>query len=419
MKLAIKTNKTVDITDLIPKFVVFFDASLPVTITRDANNKISGWLDRSLNGFHATQTTSGNQPNYTSFNNNNFFGISFPNLNPVNNGFLRFTIRANFGDINGTLYLATDKYVLQLPVNVPNNSLSQQTFEITGGRANVLTGLVLVNGSLSTDEESRLGIYFRVKGANSETLTILNMDLCTETTGTTLYTNPLIKQITGLETPTQSLNTTSLINLNQAFRGLNKVISFSSSFDTSNVTSIVQTWFGMVNLTSFPPLNFSNVTNATSAWFRNSALSSFPAVNLSKAFTLAFTWFDCINLTTFPAMDFRACNDFQETWRNCKLNAESVDEILISIAAGLANNPTKILAANGGSLTLTGVTNAGPTNTNRRMNWANRNSWEFNLSQINETIATITYNFTNGISGADAKAWLAAKGWAIATNPTN
>ena len=414
MKLAIKTNKTVDITDLIPKFVLFFDASLPVTITRDVNNKISGWLDRSLNGFHATQATSGNQPNYTSFN-NNFFGISCPNLNVINNGFLGFTIRGNFGNINGTLYLATDKYVLQLPVDIPNN-INQQTFEITGGTSNILIALILVNGSLSNDEDAKLGAYLRTKGANSEILTSLNMELCTQTTGTfTLYTNPLVKRITNLATLTQSLSTISLTNLNQAFRALDRITSFPI-IDTKSVTSVTQAWFGASSLTSFPLLDFSNVTNAASAWLGNTALTSFPSVNLSKATNLSYAWHNCTNLITFPAMDFRACTTFQETWRNCKLNQASVDEILISIAAGLANNPTKILAANGGSFTLTGGTNFAPTNTNRRVNWTNRNSWEFNLSQINETIATITYDFRNGISGADAKEWLAAKGWAIATN---
>lgn len=411
MKLAIKTNKTVDITDLIlnPKVVVFFDASLPATITRDVNNKVSGWLDRSLNGSNATQTTSSNQPTYTSFN-NNFFGISCPNLNAINNGFLRFTIPAGFSNINATLYIATDKYVLQLPITIANSG----TFEITGGTANILIGLVLVNGSLNSDEESKLGTYFSAKGANSQILTSLNMELCTETGATTLYTNPLLKQITGLGTLVQNLNTISLTNLNQAFRGLNKVTSFPS-INTSGVTSIVQTWFGMSSLATFPALDFSSVVNATSAWYGNSTLSSFPFVNLSKVSNLSYTWFACTNLAIFPAMDFRACVNFQETWRNCKLDRASVDEILISIAAGLANNPTKVLAANGGSLTLTGGTNASPGTTNRRSSWG-ANAWEFNLSQVNETIATTTYNFSGGITGADAKAWLAAKGWAIATN---
>lgn len=110
-------------------------------------------------------------------------------------------------------------------------------------------------------------------------------------------------------------------------------------------------------------------------------------------------------------MNFRACNNFQDTWRNCRLNQTSVDEILISIAAGLANNPTKILAANGGSFTLTGGANAAPGAINRRSSWG-ANPWEFNLSQVNE----LGYNFTTGITGEQAKAWLAAKGWAIATN---
>jgi hypothetical protein len=167
----------------------------------------------------------------------------------------------------------------------------------------------------------------------------------------------------------------------------------------------------MTGLTSFPALNFGNVQNAGSAWFGNAGLSSFPFVNLSKANNLSYSWNGCSNLATFPAMDFRAATTFQDTWRSCKLNQESVDNILISIAAGLANNPTKILAANGGSSTLTGGTNAVPGTINRRSSWG-VNAWEFNLSQVNET----GYNFTAGITGQQAKNWLAAKGWAIATN---
>jgi hypothetical protein len=162
-------------------------------------------------------------------------------------------------------------------------------------------------------------------------------------------------------------------------------------------------------------LNFGNVQTARSAWFGTTGLTSFPFVNLSKATDISFSWSGCSNLTLFPAMDFRAATAFENTWRNCKLNQESVDNILISIAAGLANNPTKILAANGGSLTLSGGTNAAPGTANRRTTWG-VNAWEFNLSQINENISGTIYDFRNAITGQQAKNWLAAKGWAIATN---
>ena len=405
MKIAIKTNKTADITDLIPKFVIFFDASIPTTIIRDANNKISGWLDRSLNQFHATQTTLAYQPTYTSFN--SFFGINCTSLGAANNSFLQFSITANFPEINGILYVATDKYVLPLPINILS-SISNRTFEITGGTSNLLTGLILFQGSPTLDEDSRIVSYLSIKGSNSQTLTNATMDFCVETSNS-LYLNPLIAQVNNLLSWTQ-INTSNVISFNQAWRKMIRPTTFPI-IDTSTATSIQQAWFGMAGLTSFPALNFGNVQTASSAWLGNAGLSSFPFVNLSKANILSFSWSGCSNLVTFPAMDFRAATTFQETWRSCKLNQESVDNILISIAAGLANNPTKILAVNGGSLTLSGGTNAVPGTTNRRATWG-ANAWEFNLSQVNET----GYNFTAGITGQQAKAWLAAKGWAIATN---
>ena len=413
MKLAIKTNKTADITDLIPKFVVFFDASIPITITRDANNKISGWLDRSLNGFHATQLISGNQPNYTSFD--GFFGIGFSNVNSVNNGFLQFTVPADFSVSNGILYVATDKYLLPLPINIAT-SASARTFEITGGIANILTGLILFNGTPTPDEDSRITSYLRLKGANRLPLASLNMDFCVQPSSVSgLYGDPLLRQVSSLNA-LGILDMNSLNNVTKAFLALNKITEFPV-IDSRNITSINQTWFGMSGLQSFPALNLSNVTNARSAFLGCTGISSFfnSFSNLSKAIDVAFAWNGCTNLVNFPAMNFAAANTFESTWTNCKLNTESIDNILISIAAGLANNPNKVLATNGGNSTLTGGTNSAPGTFNRRVNWG-ANAWEFNLSQVNENISATTYNFTNGITGLQAKAWLAAKGWAIATN---
>jgi hypothetical protein len=409
MKIAIKTNKTADITDLIPEFVIFFDASIPTTITSDANNKISQWLDRSLNQFHASQTTLTYQPTYTSFN--SFFGINCTSLGAINNSFLQFSITANFPEINGILYVATDKYVLPLPITIPSSS-SNRTFEITGGTSNLLTGLILFQGEPTPDEDSRIVSYLSIKGSNSRTLTNVIMDFCAET-AVSLYLNPLMAQVNNLSSWDQ-INTSNVISFNQAWRKMIRPTTFPT-IDTRSATSIQQAWFGMTGLTSFPALNFGNVQNARSAWFGTTGLTSFPFVDLSKATDITFTWNGCSNLVTFPAMNFRAATAFENTWRNCKLNEESVDNILISIAAGLANNPTKILAVNGGSFTLTGTNNAVPGTSNRRLSWG-ANAWEFNLSQINENISGTIYDFRSGITGQQAKNWLAAKGWAIATN---
>lgn len=391
MKIAIKTNKTVDITDLIPNFALFFDASIPATISLNGN-KISQWLDRSLNGFHATQTNVNYQPTYTSFN--GFFGINHPGIGGlISNTFLQITIPANFPTINGVLYVATDKYIAALPINIPS-SANDRTMEVTSGTANNLTGWIIFNGTPTSDQDSRIINYLKIKGANSGIATSLNMEFCAENISTTAYINPIIAQVTSLE-PLTSINTSNVTNFNHAFRRL--------------------------KTTQFPLINTSAGTSFSQTWLGSTSLTSFPSLDLSKATILAFAWLSCSNLISFPAMDFRAANNFTQAWLSCRLNAESVDNILISIAAGLANNPSKSLAVNGGSSTLTGTNNSGPTTTSRRTGaWGTANSgwnsWEFNLSQINETISEITYDFRNGISGQGAKNWLAAKGWAIATN---
>lgn len=46
--------------------LMWLDALDAATITKDGNNKVSSWLDKSGNGNHATQTTSTNQPFYDS-----------------------------------------------------------------------------------------------------------------------------------------------------------------------------------------------------------------------------------------------------------------------------------------------------------------------------------------------------------------
>lgn len=408
MKIAIKSSKILDITDLFPKFVIFLDASAPTTVARDENNRISKWLDKSINGFHAVQTISSYRPTYVSFN--QFLGISCSSLSSSNNSFLQISIPANFPAINGILYVASDKYILPLPIDIPSSTTTRD-FEVTGGTSNILTAIILFSGTPTADENNRIINYLTLKGSNSRTLTNLSLEF-SALASSGLYTNPLIGQVNSF-LPLQSLNTDNLISLSQALRSHSKISQFPL-INTVNVSNIDNTWSGTTNLSSFPLLNLSNVLSCNSSWFGATNLSSFPSVDLSKSSQISYTWYGCSNLITFPAMNFRSAITFREAWRNCKLNSESVDNILISIAAGLANNPTKILAANGGSLVLTGSNNSTPTNINRREsnNW---NSWEYSLSQVNESINNITYDFRGGISGETAKNWLAAKGWIIET----
>jgi hypothetical protein len=177
------------------------------------------------------------------------------------------------------------------------------------------------------------------------------------------------------------INTSKATSFNSTWFNCNKLTSFPE-VDASNVTDLAFAWSTCRSLTSFPSINISKATNLLNAWASCSGLTSFPTLDTSKATNAARCWFGCTSLTSFPALDFssiaqsapnvfsqglaeawRDCVNltqfpanvfdncptvnFTDAFRNCGLNQQSVDNILISInAANKSNGRLDIILGN-------------------------------------------------------------------------
>lgn len=166
--------------------------------------------------------------------------------------------------------------------------------------------------------------------------------------------------------------------------------------------------------------NFGKVTVFWDTWSNNPNLTSFTKINTSSAQTMHATWYNCINLNNIDPIDTRNATNFNVTWNNCALTQESVDNAIISIAAGVANNRIKTISTVND--VLTGGGNSIPGEVNRRSltpvagqrvweSWEEQNPSGSNQSirYVNETIGNIVFNFQKNITGFGVKNWLKAK----------
>lgn len=223
----------------------------------------------------------------------------------------------------------------------------------------------------------------------------------------------------------------ALTNATYAWRNCTSLTSFPS-INLSAVTDASFGWDGCAKLTSFPAINFSALNKADYAWrncvllksfgsitlpvattvdfaWQNTGLTEFPVIDLPNLTSANTAWQNCKDMVVFPRLNFPKLVNVNNAWNSCILNQVSVDNILISLAASLANNPTKTGLVGTNALTNnTDTFNAIPGNEIRTLT----NSWETNLKNINE----VGYNFSGGITGQQAKAWLSSKGWTIQTN---
>ena len=150
-------------------------------------------------------------------------------------------------------------------------------------------------------------------------------------------------------------------NFGSAWYNCNILTTFEPTL-FSEARSFFQTWYRCFELASFPTISAPKVTNLERAWADCTSLTTFPALTLPKANYFIRTWencnslvsfplitFDttvsvgfyrawagCTSLTTFPANFFDSCtefntNAFDGAWSNCKLNAQSIENILVSI----------------------------------------------------------------------------------------
>jgi len=182
------------------------------------------------------------------------------------------------------------------------------------------------------------------------------------------------------------LDVSSGTNFNRAWSG-NQLTSFSQ-LDVSSGTDFTFAWANN-QLTSFPQLDVSSGTNFALAW-RDNQLTSFPQLDLSLGNNFTAAWQNN-QLTSFPQLDVSSGTDFQNAWvnnqltsfpanmfdnltnpqNNCfqlswfgnSIDAQGVENILVSIDTSGANAPSSgvniDISSNGD--TLTAATNSAIT----------------------------------------------------------
>ena len=190
----------------------------------------------------------------------------------------------------------------------------------------------------------------------------------------------------------------------------NWATDFNVSINTANVRDLIFTFMGNYNITYMPWMNTSRVTNfylAFNSLFRLEALPLFdtelaeffvapftftpiltaPPFNTPRVVRFEYAFHYCYLLRSFPLINTTAANNFLACWIGCSLSQQSVDNILISIAAGFAANPTKKLELRGGYSVLTGGANAQPGTETR--------SWTFLQDQTLTLTEGVTWTSVN------------------------
>ena len=344
-KIAIKERPNISLNVISSKLFRVFDASAASSITLGVGNNVTSWINIAPNatsGTNATQSVSANQPVYDSVNRRINFGSG------IGSRFLNFE---GFGGTAfvGSIYIGTNAGVYAYNINVPSNANS--SWEWGRVESNIfVTGIVITNQILTESEENIVNLWLGTKNSYG----FVNFP---------------------------SINITSLF---ERFRADLQVILYDY------ITTI-----------KYVP-NTTNVTTFHAAWYYCSSLTSFPLINTAAGTSFQSAWGFCTGLTSFPLINTAAGIDFSYAWDFCSsLTPLSLDNILISLAAGLSNNPDKTVNTNSA---FAGVSTV-PTNINIDATAL------INISQSFGTGANqVTYNFTSGISGQQARLWMLARG---------
>ena len=194
-----------------------------------------------------------------------------------------------------------------------------------------------------------------------------------------LFSTNIDKAFNGAQNMTEytesSSATSAVIIFNSAWRDCSSLTSFPL-IDTSSGTDFVSTWRNCSGLTTFPQIDTSSANTFQNTWMGCNFLNSFPTIDTSNAANITGTWRGCARIITFPSLDFssganfeRAWNGctrmttypanqfdttgtlnsiaFRNAWLNCKLTAQSIENILTSLDTNGAQNIT--LGIDGGT----------------------------------------------------------------------
>jgi len=433
-KIAIKTNATADISSILPEVLRFYDATATSTIARaSGTNNITSWGDRSVNNIAATQTVLNEQPIYDSIN-------KTINMSPIRN----FSINFGTNAFSGTVYIAdADHGVLDFAISVGANTILN-VWTKANFQPRTSNAFLKVIGIVITSNPNHRSIIENYFGSKSQNLKYSNATTLENFWPTELSTSFFACRVSSFPL----LNIQNVTNMTFVWRDCASLTSFPL-LNTQNVTNMNQTWYQCTSLTSFPLLNTQNVTNMGAAWYQCTSLTSFPAINTQNVTSVSSAWTTCSSLTSFPAINTVKLTSFIQTWSGCPLSQLSIDNIIISIAAGWINNLNKEIS------NISGIFGSGIpiSNINRRpeadlnetntqdtiSNWNTiidsylsnqitltemRNqhanaintyntrwkSWEQALRNINESLNEVLYNFSNGtVSAQKAYYWMLAK----------
>ena len=147
------------------------------------------------------------------------------------------------------------------------------------------------------------------------------------------------------------IDTSSANYLSRTWERCSSLTSFPL-IDTSSAIDFRATWKTCTSLTSFPLIDTSSVTNFRDTWKECSSLTSFPALDFSSAREFPNCWEDCSSLITFPANMFDSTGSlyghaFTSAWKDCALNVQSIENILVSLDTNGTSNIT--LGIDGGT----------------------------------------------------------------------
>lgn len=364
------TSRRITIDNLLPKFLVYFDASQNITMATSTN--ISQWVDR-VSGLVASQATSSAQPLI-----NNAAGNLYVNMSSSSR-FLTINIPTPLNINTSQAYFCFSNAVFSCTVNITNGITSLEI-----GRASspyLLNSIIIFNGIPTPEENLRIIEFLKTKLAyNSQTL------------GAVFDASDNFLQVGRRVTSISSVFFAGITNLSFCWRSCHLLTSFPfidtsnitifngtwqycqglTSFpllDTSKGTNFSEAWDGCIGLTNFPLLDTSNGTNFTGTWGSCYALTNFPLLNTSKGTTFNVAWRYCSNLTNFPANFFDSwvgnpvASCFFRTWDSCpKLTAQSVENILVSIAFSGKSAPAGATGTQA-DITITYATNTGSLST--------------------------------------------------------
>lgn len=359
-KLILK-SRTQQITDAVLQGKVdrFYDATLPATM-RIRGDLVSQWADRGLSGVNARQSLPARYPRYQKTSKGGFLNF----LNQDRD--LEFPFPDGF---DGRLFISSLDGLLNLPITIPTNTTVRASgtgkYLRWGWVLNLQSPIigmffitnqkwVLLDAEAKTGLEQLIRDWHISKGGTDDNFASLTSFQARFSGGNSFY---------NYVTEFPAINTENARNMQETFIGSHN-IKHIPWLNTTRVINFLGLCNDVRNLEAIPLLNTSQAIRMDQI-LRSTSIRAVPPLSTTKNTTLDYSFDANPFLTSFPLIDTTNCRSFLRAWTSSSLSPQSVDNILISIAAGFAANPSKQYSINVGLSSLTGSQNAIPGTTLR------------------------------------------------------